>query len=164
MKCYTCSLTVRTRQLVIADMAHGRMHFDLKGRPLLIYTPYLHTPTTLDLSGRELSVSFLEVNAFMNALDLPDYQVCINFGRWCNHAHVHWKIRADERTILALRARHFQRAGSCTLAPPPLQSGTDHERHRGQGDRECVPEEVRDSPQGHAAAGGACEEGVEEPI
>lgn len=150
MGCYTCRLPPQAQDLVFCDMRHGRFHFDLKGRPLVIYTPYIHKTTTMELSPDELYVSFREIDAFMSDVGLPNYQVSMSFGGWLQHAHVHWKIRADEVSILALRAQHLGRVASRrTLWPHERsKSVSDGCENRGQG-RTGV---VGDHSQGQAAA------------
>ncbi|GAQ90390.1 hypothetical protein KFL_006340090 [Klebsormidium nitens] len=156
MSCYTCHLTQYARSLVIADGRHGRFHFDLKGRPLLIYTPHVHKASTLDLSGEELRASFQEVAAFMEAIELPDYQIYASFGNWVNHNHVHWKIRADERSVLALRKRHL--ASDRLFA----QGGAHSTSNSREEHREVVSRQVGEAPQSEAAARAAAEGAPEE--
>jgi hypothetical protein len=151
--------------LVIGDMTHGRYHFDLKGRPLLIYTPFLHKNTTLELTGEELRASFSEIAAFMGQIMLPNYQVLMNFDTWLNHAHVHWKIRADEQSIWAIRLRHLERVASSRLWPCSLLEGNSKRVSDGsKNGRQRVTREVRYPSQGQAGGGRARKEAVEESI
>jgi hypothetical protein len=152
------------QDLVIGDMTHGRFHFDLKGRPLLIYTPFLHKNTTLELTGEELRASFSEIAAFMGQIGLSNYQVSMNFGTWINHAHVHWKIRANEQCIRAIRMRHMERVASSRLWPSSLKGSSKRVSDGSENGRQGVAREVRYPSQGQAAGGRARKEAVEESI
>lgn len=164
MQCYTCSPRGRIRELIIEDTPSGRFNFDLKNRPLLIFTTAQHWPTVLDMPAEELKRCFQDIAAFMARINLADYQIQINFGRWSNHRHAHLKVRADEQSILTLRFDHLaRRSGMYGLnGLNGLNRRTDRVSDGDKDGWEGAPGNVGDLSQDHAAAAAAREQAVEE--
>lgn len=109
--CYTCSPSGFARRWIIQDTATGRFHFDLKMRPLLIYTPHQHYVNPHNLPPGVLDAMFADISTFMREyMATEDFQTSINSGRWKNHSHLHFKIKADEALVLQKRAQHASRS------------------------------------------------------
>jgi hypothetical protein len=92
----------------------------------------------------------------MARINLVDYQIQIDFGRWSN---AHLKVRADEQTILSLSFDHLARRRGMWSH---LNGTPDRVCNRYEDGRESAPGDVRDLPQDHAAAASAREKAVEE--
>ena len=109
--CYSCVVAGRALDLVVQDLEHGRMHFDFKGRPLYIYTPWRHVTDVSELSGEEWVAFYREMTDFMSRNLYTGYQIMMNFGNWVTHRsrHLHWKIACDEATIYGHKSRHLRR-------------------------------------------------------
>lgn len=118
--CYTCVPRGRIRDLILAELPFGRFNFDLKNRPLLVYTTLLHRGSLHELSGSEMKTCFDEIDCFMKRIQLPDYQIQVSFGSWLNHGHLHLKIRADETSIMTLRYDALRAPLQC--GGPPLRT------------------------------------------
>ena len=154
MGCYTCEPQKRIRDLIIEELPSGRFNFDLKGRPLIVFTARQHVKSLHELPADELKKCFSDIDDFMRRVQLPDYQILANFGSWVNHGHAHIKIKANEASILSLRSDHLLRRG--LLRSRPYRIGSRNE-DRG----ESVPGGVREAPEQDAAAAAAGENGAE---
>jgi diadenosine tetraphosphate (Ap4A) HIT family hydrolase len=154
--CYTCKPKGRIGELIIASLPSGRFNFDLKNRPLLIFTTARHWPSVHDMPADDLKNCFEEIDRFMARIGLMDYQILINFGRWANHQHAHLKIKADEQSISTLRFDHLARRSG-------MWNGGGYRVCDGYQDGgDGASTDVRDVPEHHASAAAAGEQACEE--
>lgn len=84
---------------LLAERGHCRIWLDAKGRPMVVVTPKRHVDRLAQLSGEELCCLWRSALwATTQELGLPDFQsMIVNHGDNRNHAHLHLKVRIQER-------------------------------------------------------------------
>lgn len=113
-ECYTCKREGRVLKSIIREYELGFVSFDLIGRPLYIYTPWEHLEDMLELEPEQLKGYYKEMLEFCKEQGVSGFQIMMNFGSWITHKqrHLHFKIAADESTIVAHKRVHMARGGS----------------------------------------------------
>lgn len=109
LSCYSCYPSRFVRRHVTFETDAFVFSYDMWGRPLFIVTPRHHYHDINEMSGALLVRMFDEVERWLRAHGICDYQTQLhwNRGAWQTHHHFHLKLRVDERRYYAMRKRHF---------------------------------------------------------
>eukprot|EP00877_Chromochloris_zofingiensis_P008367 jgi/Chrzof1/3784/Cz13g08190.t1 len=87
-----------SRDSLIKETKHMRCWLDAKARPLFVITPKLHHERLLDLSDDELVDLFRSAVGLLAEMGCPGFNsMILNHGTRRNHAHLHLKIRIQQR-------------------------------------------------------------------
>lgn len=108
--CFTCRCDGRAADLVITNGEYGRFQYDMRGRPMMIYTPHRHVQDLEDLDRGEMDDFYADITRFMENRGFYGFQIAMNFGSWRTHKqHLHFKLLGEETRIARDRDDQLRR-------------------------------------------------------